>query len=136
MSSKLLKKKPYIFTVGLKDSKSAAVSRLCAELDITYIRLSESDRCRKVGEIAECEEPKPMVSNVSAVKPGQAPEVLIFSNLTESKLDDFLAEYRRAGIESIALKAVVTAHNAGWTIDELTAELIKERAAMIFSKRQ
>lgn len=135
MSSKVIKAKPNVFSLGLNDAKSAAVGRLCSQLGITYIRLMETDRKRKVGEIAHHAEQGIMLLNSSQQDVQPSPELLVFSELTESKLDEFLAEYRKAGIEPIALKAVVTPHNAEWTIDELTAELIKEHTAVFLNRK-
>ena len=60
----------------------------------------------------------------------QMPELLIFSGIPEGMLDLILAEYRKEKIEPVALKAIVTPHNIGWTVYELSSELAKEHAAM------
>ena len=55
-------------------------------------------------------------------------EMLIFHEFTESQLDAFLAEIRRAG--GVRLKAVVTPTNASWCISSLYRELEAEHAAI------
>ncbi len=141
MSSKVIRKNPFIYTVGLKDGKSILIEKLCESLEISYVRLMESDRYRTIKEITGNIEHGIMPLGVETESKnfspgnGNSPEVLIFSNLTEKKLDDFLDAYKAMGIEPVGLKAVVTKTNEGWTIEALTAELIKERAAMLFSKR-
>jgi hypothetical protein len=57
------------------------------------------------------------------------PEIIIFSGLTEDKLDGFLKEYKDCGIEPVELKAVVTPSNISWSIYELICELEKEHNA-------
>lgn len=64
------------------------------------------------------------------------PELLIFSGLADGKLDEFLAEYRKKGIEPVSLKAVITAHNISWTVYQLVSELVKERAAILMGHQQ
>lgn len=139
MGSRVIRKKPFIYTVGLNDEKSMLIENLCRNLDISYIRLMESDRYRTIREIISNIESGVMpLGVIEACGNGNsggrtAPEILLFSNLTERKLDEFLAAYKDMGIEPVGLKAVVTKTNAEWTIEELTAELVKERAAMLFS---
>ncbi len=56
----------------------------------------------------------------------QMPELLVFAVMPEKKLDAFLEAYRAEGLEPVALKAVTTLHNAGWTVYELIEQLKKE----------
>lgn len=55
------------------------------------------------------------------------PELIIFSGLSEENLDKFLEEYKKAGIEPVQLKAILTPTNISWSIYELVCELEKER---------
>lgn len=142
MSLKVLRKEPFIYTVGLGDGKSLLVENLCGSLGIHYIRLMERDRYRTIKEITVNIENGVMPLNGdfvidNAQKAGAAnQEILLFSNLTENKLDEFLSAYKTAGIEPVSLKAVVTPINEKWTIEELAEELMKERAAMLFGKNR
>ena len=54
------------------------------------------------------------------------PEVLVFIGFDDAKLDSFLRTYRSLGVKPVALKAVSTMHNAGWTIFELIEHLKEE----------
>ena len=142
MSLKVLRKKPYVYTVGLKDDKSILIGNLCKSLEISYIRLMERDRYRTIREITSNIESGVMplsadfpIGGVNT-KGGTNSEILLFSNLTDKKLDEFLAAYKTMGIEPIGLKAVVTSTNENWTIEQLTEELVKERAAMLFGKNR
>ncbi len=142
MSLKVLRKEPFIYTVGLGDGKSLLIENLCGGLGIRYIRLMERDRFRTIKEITSNIENGLMplggdfISDGAQTEGEDSPEILLFSNLTKTKLDEFLAAYKTAGIEPVSLKAVVTPTNEKWTIEELTKELIKERAAMLFGKNR
>ncbi len=58
------------------------------------------------------------------------PELLIFANVADDKLDGFLSMYRETGLDPVPLKAVMTPYNAGWTVYELIEELKKESKQM------
>jgi len=57
-----------------------------------------------------------------------AEELLVMAGLDERRLDALLNGLRRQRIP-IALKAVLTPTNAGWTVQALYAELCREREA-------
>lgn len=52
-------------------------------------------------------------------------EMLVFSGMSD-RLDRFLAEYRKAAIPPIGLKAVITPHNILWSAEDLYKELFQE----------
>ena len=56
------------------------------------------------------------------------PEVILFSGFNEGALKGFLAAYRQAGIEKVALKAVITPYNITWTLYDLIEHLKEESA--------
>ena len=51
--------------------------------------------------------------------------MMIFSNMADM-LDQFLSEYKKAGIPPIGLKAVITPYNLFWRAADLYEELFKE----------
>lgn len=55
--------------------------------------------------------------------------MLVLCNFSEARLDALLQGMRRSGIR-IALKAMLTESNAGWTFLQLYEELLKEHAIM------
>lgn len=57
-------------------------------------------------------------------------ELLVFSGINSSQMDIFLAEYKKAGIEPIGCKAVVTPDNVFWSADKLFREIFKEHLFM------
>lgn len=58
------------------------------------------------------------------------PEIIIFSGITDKRLDEFLASYKKLGLAPTKLKAVVTPHNVNWTLYHLIRELSAESARM------
>ena len=53
-----------------------------------------------------------------------------FSGINSSQMDIFLAEYKKAGIEPIGCKAVVTPDNVFWSADKLFREIFREHLFM------
>ncbi len=114
--------------------KEKQILELCRNLSIRTRKLKQADINVTVGTLSG----NGMIKNQDNKKAPtdyKMPELIIFSGLTEEKLDEFLAEYKNAGIETIGLKAVVTVHNASWSIYELTEELIRERTSMLFGEK-
>ena len=56
--------------------------------------------------------------------------MLVFCGLSQGKLDQLLTAMGRSGLPRIALKAMLTPTNAGWTSQQLWTELRREHAAM------
>lgn len=50
--------------------------------------------------------------------------------MNSDQVDAFLAEYKKTGVEPIALKAVVTDQNIFWTADRMQKELLREHLFM------
>ena len=62
---------------------------------------------------------------------GEIPEeVLVMKGFTSRQIDDLLLGIRKAGLPKIALKAIITDQNAGWTFYHLYEEFKKEHEAM------
>ncbi len=57
-------------------------------------------------------------------------EMLVFCGLTGEALDSFLTAYKETGVQTVALKAIVTPHNIFWDSVQLFEELRKERQKM------
>ena len=109
--------------------KAEQLQRFCERLQLHNIQIMQQDLGKELGELCGIYKgsrgthaPVPLFY--------QMPEILVFSGIPENMLDLVLAEYRKEGIEQIALKAIVTPHNIGWTVYELSSELAKEHEAM------
>ena len=107
------------------ESKRAQIFDLCRDLHFAARALAHTEAGRTVGALAGLSAEASPAEKVPAGY--ELPEVLIFSGL---------AAYRQAAIEPIALKAVVTPHNAAWSVRALVEELQKERAAMLLYRQK
>lgn len=57
-------------------------------------------------------------------------ELLVLCGFTDQRVDQLLAQLRKAGVPRSVLKALVTETNAQWTVYELYRHLIEERKMM------
>lgn len=57
-------------------------------------------------------------------------EMLVMKNFSSRRIDELLANLRKAGVPKIALKAVITEQNSQWTFCRLYEELKEEHKAM------
>ncbi|MBQ9278517.1 MAG: DUF3783 domain-containing protein [Lachnospiraceae bacterium] len=57
------------------------------------------------------------------------PELVLFFGVPDAKLDAFLAEYKKTGLERIKLKAIVTPTNLNWSLYYLIEHLKEEAKA-------
>ncbi|MDE6312288.1 MAG: DUF3783 domain-containing protein [Lachnospiraceae bacterium] len=118
----------------IKDSKKEKkLMGLCKRLQMQTRKIKSGDVNCSVGVLAGF--PEMAVRTAQKAPMGyQLPELLVFSGMPEKRLDEFLAEYRTESIEPVGLKAIITPQNVHWSLYELTAELVKERAAIIMGQ--
>lgn len=62
--------------------------------------------------------------------PAITEQMLVMKDFTGSRIDTLLYQLRRAGVPKIALKAIVTEHNCGWSFYKLYEELKEEHRLM------
>ena len=103
--------------------KAAHIERLCINLGIRTSRIKQEDYSQKLAYLAGI--PGFPRENIDYTGPEFPSEMMVFANMADM-LDSFLSEYRKAGIPSIGLKAVITPHNIFWTAEDLYNELFKE----------
>lgn len=125
----------YVIFYVEDNKKKREITKLCSRLGFQTKQLSLADINTEVGVIAGINKMNSqLLSNTETVKAPigfRLPEILIFSGFTEDVLDIFLSEYKKAEIEPIALKAVITLHNIKWSLYQLVSELLKERASFL-----
>ena len=109
------------------------LNTLCRSLHFRTKPVTAADAGRTVGALCGRRDVPQTAGKVPAGY--SLPELLIFSELSEAALDLFLAAWRREGIPPVALKAIVTPHNAKWPLYALTDELQQERAAMLLMRQ-
>ena len=68
--------------------------------------------------------------NVSDPLPVIPEQMLVMKDFTSSRIDTLLYQLRKAGVPKIALKAIVTEHNCGWSFYKLYEELKEEHRLM------
>lgn len=109
------------------EARRGQIAGFCEKRKVAFRRLTAADGDSTLGGLLGM----PMVpAGKKAPALWRMPEMLIFCGFGDKELDDFLAAWRRAGILPVALKAVVTPYNIGWSLYELAAELEKEHREM------
>ncbi|MCR4897304.1 MAG: DUF3783 domain-containing protein [Lachnospiraceae bacterium] len=130
------------FYVG--QEKKEELQKLIAGLGLEAEELRPADLKKKVDEILEERgrgdelPPKSLLGEIFPTKAGDSgvpplyrmPEVLLFCGVEDKALDAFLAGYKKAGLQPIADKAVITPTNRGWTLYQLLTEIRKEHDVM------
>ncbi len=81
---------------------------------------------RQEGEAGQ-PEPHPEENSAAARIPEK---MLVLHGFGERKLNEMLNQFRKAKVPPIALKAVLTEHNCGWSFYELYQELCQEHEKM------
>lgn len=62
--------------------------------------------------------------------PALEEEILVMKDFTSSRIDELLKNLRKAGVEKIQLKAIVTENNKEWTFFQLYEEIKEEHDRM------
>lgn len=110
-----------------KDRKDA-VQQVCSALNIRVIEVKRSDYAQKLGAIAGIDGFKREAHMYEG--PELPAPMLVFSGMNSGQVDAFLDAYKKTGVESIGLKAVITANNIFWSVDQLARELLREHLFM------
>ena len=113
-------------------TKRQQIISLCHSLNHQIKQFDETDAGSTVGELAGIKGVKgeKTVDSTSGENV-KLPDCIIFSDVSSSAMDVFLAEYKKRGIEPTHLKAIVTVHNMKWSVSGLIAELKKEQIAIM-----
>ena len=69
-------------------------------------------------------------SEIPEVLPVIEEEMLVMRGFTSRRMDELLMNLRKAGVPKIALKAVVTESNCGWSFYHLYEEIREEHEKM------
>ena len=108
--------------------KSGKIKSPVQNLGISVQQVEKSDYGQKLGAIAGITGFKKDGSRYSGAD--FPAELLVFSGINSSQMDIFLAEYKKAAIEPIGCKAVVTPDNVFWSADKLFREIFREHLFM------
>lgn len=112
----------------LNQDKYAAVRKVCKILGIRILDIARKDYSQKLGSLAQIQGFSKEAKKYDG--PELPAEMLVFSEMNSDQVDAFLAEYKKTGVEPIALKAVVTDQNIFWTADRMQKELLREHLFM------
>ncbi len=118
-----------ILAFNIPPEKLGRLRLLAARVKARLRPVSDAEYALRLGEIAAA----PAVASDAAPTLDAAEsfddEMLVMRDLTGAQLNLFLGDFKRFGIQPIALKAVMTATNAEWTPVQLHKELCAEREA-------
>ncbi len=114
-----------VLLYGMEEEEEARLRQLLAERGLPARRVAAEECGLAVGYLAGCSgyTAAPIAEPTGEETPLAC---MVMSGLREKQLDDLLAAMREARIE-VPLKAVLTAHNAGWSFAALLHELRRER---------
>ena len=105
-----------ILLFRINRDKYAVVQNVCRTLGIRIIDVARKDYSQKLGTLAQIQGFTREAKKYDG--PEFPAEMLIFSEMNSDQVDVFLAEYKKAGVEPIALKAVITGNNIFWTAED------------------
>lgn len=117
---------PVILAVHMAPERLGRIRTLCALERLRLRPVAPAEYGRPIGALAGVLPP----SEAEAPEAEVTEEMLILCGLGEAALNRFLQAFRRQGVPTVALKAVLTPTNASWTVPVLFRELQRERAAM------
>lgn len=117
-----------ILLFRINRDKYAVIQNVCRTLGIRIIDVARKDYSQKLGTLAQIQGFTREAKKYDG--PEFPAEMLIFSEMNSDQVDAFLAEYKKAGVEPIALKAVITGNNIFWTAERAQKELLREHLFM------
>ena len=119
---------PRILLYTPDTAKQEAISKLCSLLSFEIRLLEPADFRSNVGYLAGL--PIQATSDSPIPPLSTLPELMILCGISQNDLDTFLDIYNQSGISPIALKAMLTTHNIGWSLYELARHLQAEHQRM------
>lgn len=116
------------FAAGDRE-KEKKMAQLAAMLGLEFVRITPMQTGQQIGYLAGVDGFHAQKMSVLEAAPLISEEMLIFCGLPGNRLDSVLSMLRGSGLP-VSLKAVMTAHNVGWTVAALYRELTAERAQL------
>ena len=112
----------------IRGEKRKQLKKVCGELGIEITVVSPAEYGEPVGALAGF--PGMGKLGRGCTGAGVTGEMLVFAGFDSDALDEFLDACKAEMIEPTACKAVLTPYNAGWSGEQLYAELVKEHDSM------
>lgn len=117
-----------ILLYQIKGEKRKQLKKICGDLEIEILVVSPAEYGEPVGALAGF--PGMRKQGKACTGSGVTGEMLVFVGMDDEALDEFLDACKAEAIAPIACKAILTPHNAGWSGEQLYAELVKEHHSM------
>ncbi len=118
--------RPTILTFNLNEARLSKLRFLCMKLGLLVKAVPPEDFCQPVGALcglAERADP--------AAAEAFSEEMLVFCHMDNAAVNRFLQTAKQMRYAPVALKAILTPTNAGWTPAALCQELRQERQAVL-----
>lgn len=116
-----------LYYAAQHSEKAKMLSKLAQMLGVEFVEILPIQSGQKLGYLAGLEGFSQEKLSLLELPYRIPEEMLLFCEISGEKLDSVLGMLRSSGL-SVSLKAVMTAHNAGWTLAALYRELCAERA--------
>ena len=117
-----------VLLYNIPDEKSRKLRMLMVRMGMRFRIVEPSDYGQPVGLLAGIKEAA--LENPEAEVKTFQDEMMIMRGFTSSRLDLFLQNMRKAGIEKIDYKAIVTPTNMRWNSWQLYLEIKQEHEEM------
>lgn len=124
-----------ILLFNMNTDRQHSIERLCRSLSIKTSYINSSSYYQTMGYLAGIQGFARTPSNNISKLPKQANndfnmEMLVFSGMDSSSIDEFLDAFKKTNLSPVALKAILTPTNIFWTPIQLYKELSKEHQVM------
>ncbi len=116
---------PQVLLFNIKGEKLKKIKMLSAVLKIKAVEISPDDFAQTLGALSGLEE-KTGIRQESAF----SEEMLVMVHFSRAHMNAFLGGFKRNKIPTIALKAMLTPTNTGWSANRLFEEISAEQKAM------
>ncbi len=118
--------RPTILTFNLSDARLSKLRFLCMKLGLAVKPVPAEDLCQPISALCG-------LSERAETAPAEAfsEEMLVFCHMDNAQVNRLLQTARQMRFAPVALKAILTPTNAGWTPVQLCAELQQERQAVL-----
>ncbi|MDD2458715.1 MAG: DUF3783 domain-containing protein [Eubacteriales bacterium] len=117
-----------LYQLDATSEKGLKIREILSRLNIRAKTVSHAMLSQTIGHLADLpgHAPHPSEYNGEPIPD----EVLLMKDLSDTRIDRLLKDFRENGVSRIDLKAVVTPHNQKWTLLDLITELRQEHAVM------
>lgn len=117
-----------LYQLDASSEKGLKIREVLSRLNIRAKTINHAMLSQTIGHLADLPGHAPHTSEYDGEPVPD--EVLLMKDLSDTRIDRLLKDFRENGVSRIDLKAVVTPHNQKWTLLDLITELRQEHAVM------